>query len=125
MGIADSWTFSAHVVLGLMSDRRTSLPMLVPGFLCLCTAIVFGPVCLVFFCHVAYMADFQRYAVLLHRIQAPERTSLPTPTTPRPAPATPNTANVVTLPNTASNAESETPRQSFMHFLANHPSLKG
>lgn len=46
MGIADSWIFSAHVVVGVMSDNRTSLPMLVPGFLCLCTAIVFGPVSL-------------------------------------------------------------------------------
>lgn len=44
MGITDSWIFSAHVVVGIMSDNRTSLPMLVPGFLCLCSAIVFGPV---------------------------------------------------------------------------------
>jgi hypothetical protein len=44
MGTADSWIFSAHVVVGIMSENKTSLPMLVPGFLCLCTAIVFGPV---------------------------------------------------------------------------------
>ena len=44
MGVMDSWIFSAHVVVGIMSDNRTSLPLLVPGFLCLCSAIVFGPV---------------------------------------------------------------------------------
>ena len=44
MAISDSWIFSAHVVVGIMSDNRTSLPMLVPGFLSLCTAVVFGPV---------------------------------------------------------------------------------
>ncbi|KAK4685270.1 transmembrane E3 ubiquitin-protein ligase, partial [Tremellales sp. Uapishka_1] len=71
MGTADSWIFSAHVVVGIMSENKTSLPMLVPGFLCLCTAIVFGP----------------RYAVLLHRIQAPERIVSPAPVIPRPAPA--------------------------------------
>ncbi|WVW81137.1 hypothetical protein I302_103128 [Kwoniella bestiolae CBS 10118] len=59
MSITDSWVFSAHVVVGIMSDNKASLPMLVPGFMCLCTAVVFGP----------------RYAVLLHRIQAPERGS--------------------------------------------------
>lgn len=48
MGISDSWIFSAHVVVGIMSDNRTSLPMLVPGFLCLCTAVIFGPVSLGF-----------------------------------------------------------------------------
>ncbi|WVQ85781.1 hypothetical protein IAT38_007948 [Cryptococcus sp. DSM 104549] len=63
MSVSDSWVFSAHVVLGIMSDNRASLPMLVPGFLCLCTAVVFGP----------------RYAVLLHRMQAPERASAPAP----------------------------------------------
>ncbi|WWC72337.1 uncharacterized protein I206_106299 [Kwoniella pini CBS 10737] len=63
MSITDSWVFSAHVVVGIMSDNKASLPMLVPGFLCLCTAVVFGP----------------RYAVLLHRIQAPERSAAPTP----------------------------------------------
>ncbi|KAK8850346.1 hypothetical protein IAR55_004264 [Kwoniella newhampshirensis] len=64
MSISDSWIFSAHVVVGIWSDNKASLPMLVPGFLCLCTAVVFGP----------------RYAVLLHRIQAPERLSAPAPT---------------------------------------------
>ena len=44
MGLSDSWIFSLHVVQGIMSDNKTSLPMLVPGFMCLCTAIVFGPV---------------------------------------------------------------------------------
>ena len=27
-----------------MSDDKTSLPMLLPGFVCLCTAVIFGPV---------------------------------------------------------------------------------
>ena len=44
MGISDSWVFSAHVVLGIVSDNQSSLPLLVPGFLCLCTAIIFAPV---------------------------------------------------------------------------------
>jgi hypothetical protein len=44
MFIADSWIFSAHAVIGIMSDNRTSMPMLVPAFLFLCSAVVFGPV---------------------------------------------------------------------------------
>jgi hypothetical protein len=36
--------FLQHVVIGIMSDDKTSLPMLLPGFVCLCTAIIFGPV---------------------------------------------------------------------------------
>lgn len=44
IALSDSWIFSAHLVIGVMSDNRTSLPMLVPGFAALCTAIVFGPV---------------------------------------------------------------------------------
>ncbi|WWC92049.1 uncharacterized protein L201_007003 [Kwoniella dendrophila CBS 6074] len=76
MSITDSWIFSAHVVVGIMSDNKASLPMLVPGFMCLCTAVVFGP----------------RYAVLLHRIQAPERGSSTPPTLIRPNATTPTTA---------------------------------
>lgn len=44
MSIADSWIFSAHAVIGMMSENKTSLPMLVPSFLYLCSAVVFGPV---------------------------------------------------------------------------------
>lgn len=44
IALSDSWIFSAHLVFGVLSDNRTSLPMLVPGFAALCTAIVFGPV---------------------------------------------------------------------------------
>ncbi|WRT70497.1 uncharacterized protein IL334_007495 [Kwoniella shivajii] len=76
MSITDSWVFSAHVVVGIMSDNKSSLPMLVPGFMCLCTAVVFGP----------------RYAVLLHRIQAPERSS-PAPIPPRITPTVPAAQN--------------------------------
>ncbi|CAK9785846.1 hypothetical protein CC85DRAFT_287654 [Cutaneotrichosporon oleaginosum] len=57
IALSDSWICGAHLLTGVLSDNRTSLPMLVTGFAALCTAIVFGP----------------RYAVLLHRIQAPER----------------------------------------------------
>ncbi|WVQ95739.1 hypothetical protein IAU59_002838 [Kwoniella sp. CBS 9459] len=59
MSITDSWVFSAHIVVAIMSDNRASLSMLIPAFLCFATAVVFGP----------------RYAVLLHRIQLPERGS--------------------------------------------------
>jgi hypothetical protein len=44
MGMADSWLFSAHVIIGIMSDNKTSLPLLVTAFLCLMTAVVFAPV---------------------------------------------------------------------------------
>lgn len=44
MGVSDSWIFSAHVVMGLLSDNKTSIALLVPGFLGLCSAVVFGPV---------------------------------------------------------------------------------
>jgi hypothetical protein len=48
MGVSDSWIFSAHVVMGILSDNKTSIALLVPGFLGLCSAVVFGPVS--FFC---------------------------------------------------------------------------
>lgn len=44
MGISDTWIFSAHLAIGIYSDNKTSLPLLVPAFLIFCTAIVFGPV---------------------------------------------------------------------------------
>ena len=44
MGITDSWIFSAHVVMGILSDSKLSIGLLVPGFLGLCSAVVFGPV---------------------------------------------------------------------------------
>lgn len=57
ISMSESAIFSGHLVLGLLADNKTSLPLLIPCFLALCTAVVFGP----------------RYAVMLHRIQAPER----------------------------------------------------
>lgn len=33
-----------HAVVAIMSDNVTTLPLLLPSFLCLCTALVFGPV---------------------------------------------------------------------------------
>lgn len=47
MGVTDSWIFSAHVVMGILSDSKSSITLLVPGFLGLCSAVVFGPVSLV------------------------------------------------------------------------------
>lgn len=44
MGVTDSWIFSAHVVMGILSESKSSITLLVPGFLGLCNAIVFGPV---------------------------------------------------------------------------------
>lgn len=41
---SDSAIFSGHIILGLFADNKTSLPLLIPGFMALCTAIVFGPV---------------------------------------------------------------------------------
>jgi hypothetical protein len=63
MGTADSWIFSAHVVVGIMSDNKTSLPMLVPGFLCLCTAIVFAPVSLIIWLWLTSSATLFCYTV--------------------------------------------------------------
>ena len=107
MGITDSWIFSAHVVMGILSDSKLSIGLLVPGFLGLCSAVVFGPVSRPF--HPSLPAPrlvllpirhlnprvsllvcqntvcgrmlilCKRYAVLLHRIQAPERVSSPPP----------------------------------------------
>jgi hypothetical protein len=42
--IMDSWLFSAHLVFGMMSDNKAGLPLLVPAFLSLLSAVVFGPV---------------------------------------------------------------------------------
>ncbi|WVQ74741.1 hypothetical protein IAR50_004346 [Cryptococcus sp. DSM 104548] len=74
MSVADSYVFSIHVVLGILGEGggRGSPGVFVPGFLGLCVAVIFGP----------------RYAVLLHRIQAPEGASSPPPrpTVPSPAP---------------------------------------
>jgi hypothetical protein len=44
MGVADSWIFSAHVIMGIMAENKGGITMLVPGFLSLCCAVVFGPV---------------------------------------------------------------------------------
>ncbi|KAL1409803.1 hypothetical protein Q8F55_003800 [Vanrija albida] len=71
--LSDAWMFSAHAAIGLVSDNKASLPMLVPGFFGFCTVFVFGV----------------RYAVLLNRIQAPERTYTPV-TAPVPAAAATN-----------------------------------
>ena len=101
MGVADSWIFSAHVVVGMLSDNKTSLPMLVPGFLCLCTAVVFGPVSTHRICSALIS---QRYAVLLHRIQAPERVTPPPPS--RAMPVTP------ALPPNANSADAAPPLES-------------
>lgn len=46
MGVTDSWIFSAHVVMGILSESKSSITLLVPGFLGLCSAVVFGPVSL-------------------------------------------------------------------------------
>ncbi|EJT53239.1 RING finger ubiquitin ligase [Trichosporon asahii var. asahii CBS 2479] len=39
----DTWIFSAHLAIGIYSDNKTSLPLLVLAFLIFCTAFVFGP----------------------------------------------------------------------------------
>lgn len=44
IGVSDAWIFSAHLAVGIMSNNKTSLPLIVPGFFALCTAIVFAPV---------------------------------------------------------------------------------
>ncbi|WWC65490.1 uncharacterized protein I303_108108 [Kwoniella dejecticola CBS 10117] len=115
MSITDSWIFSAHVVVGIMSDNKASLPMLVPGFMCLCTAVVFGP----------------RYAVLLHRIQAPERVSAPTPTITRNTNNQPAVGPATNAGNAGASsgvevAEDGTVRRisfldSLKHFFSEHP----
>lgn len=42
--LSDAWMFSAHAAIGLVSDNKASLPMLVPGFFGFCTVFVFGVV---------------------------------------------------------------------------------
>ncbi|ORY35895.1 hypothetical protein BCR39DRAFT_512893 [Naematelia encephala] len=111
MGISDSWIFSAHVVVGIMSDNRASMAMLVPGFLCLCSAIVFGP----------------RYAVLLHRIQAPESVIPPRPTpSPSPAPAStePGTLPLPAAAVQPTPAPSEPISTRARNLFADHPGIR-
>ncbi|WWC98821.1 hypothetical protein V866_005714 [Kwoniella sp. B9012] len=114
MSITDSWVFSAHVVVGIMSDNKASLPMLVPGFLCLCTAVVFGP----------------RYAVLLHRIQAPERGSTtPATITTTNQPTTGNaTGDGATLSGVTVDGNGTARRISFISsikaFFTEHPLMR-
>jgi hypothetical protein len=80
----DSFIFSSHVAVGTVSDNKTSLPLLVPGFLSLCTAVIFGPVST----GNVHDAHVQRYAVLLFRVQAPERSVVTVrPVTPVAVPA--------------------------------------
>ncbi|WVF68112.1 hypothetical protein IAT40_002875 [Kwoniella sp. CBS 6097] len=86
MSITDSWVFSAHIVVAIMSDNRASLSMIIPAFLCFATAVVFGP----------------RYAVLLHRIQLPE--SGATPSTPAIGQANANANNAAGQPEVAGDA---------------------
>ncbi|ODN80188.1 hypothetical protein L198_07845 [Cryptococcus wingfieldii CBS 7118] len=95
MSIADSYVFSIHVVLGILGEGGGGgVGMFVPGFLGLCGAVIFGP----------------RYAVLLHRIQAPEVDSRPPPPpappsiaqAPLPAPAD-NTAPINQAPTNQVN----------------------
>jgi hypothetical protein len=82
-----------------MSDNITTLPLLLPSFLCLCTALVFGPV------STQTLTDYtafhtlnvgsQRFGVMLHRVQ-----SLETPVAPiRP------TQNSSTSPNAPANSD--------------------
>nr|ODN88861.1 hypothetical protein L204_06299 [Cryptococcus depauperatus CBS 7855] len=64
MSISDSYVFSLNVVLGIVqgsssAGQERGLGFFVVGFLAFCGAVVFGP----------------RYVILLHRIQAPERSS--------------------------------------------------
>jgi hypothetical protein len=44
IGVSDVWLFSLHLGVGVMSNNKTSLPIIVPGFCVLCTSIVFAPV---------------------------------------------------------------------------------
>ena len=44
LGVADSWIFSAQLMLGLMAENHASLPLLVPSFFSLVSAVVFAPV---------------------------------------------------------------------------------
>jgi hypothetical protein len=43
-GVSDSWIFSAHVVMGLLSDNKASIALLVPGFFGFCSAVIFASV---------------------------------------------------------------------------------
>ncbi|RXK41711.1 hypothetical protein M231_00946 [Tremella mesenterica] len=89
MAILDSWIFSSHVIVGIVTDNRASIPLLLPGFLALCSAVLFAP----------------RYCVLLHRIQAPEREPSPPP---RPPTATrPSESATQTVQNASESTQME------------------
>ena len=92
MAILDSWVFSSHVIVGIMTDTKASLPLIVPGFLCLCSAVLFGPVSMTK-PHHTHKSNAQRYAVIIHRIQAPESLpARPATTAPAAVQATPSTS---------------------------------
>jgi hypothetical protein len=66
-----------------MSHDKTSLPFLLPAFLCMCSAIIFMPVSLG---QVRPKSNFQRYCGLLLRIRTSEQASAPLPPRPSPSP---------------------------------------
>jgi hypothetical protein len=73
-------------------------------------------------------AYLQRYAVLLHRIQAPERSSPPSPP-PRPAATRVQAGDDAEAPLIGESAEVEPPRPSILQRIKDlfndHPGLRG
>ncbi|QRV90192.1 DSC E3 ubiquitin ligase complex subunit 1 [Ceratobasidium sp. AG-Ba] len=83
--IADAYSFVGHVTVGIVSESRSSLSIIAPGFLAATLFLVFEV----------------RFSMLIHQIQGPEDAVMRTPA----APATPNT----TTPEVASDQASTAP----------------
>ncbi|KEP50684.1 putative RING finger protein [Rhizoctonia solani 123E] len=78
--IADAYSFVGHVTVGIVSESRSSLSIIVPGFLAATLFLVFEV----------------RFSMIIHQIQGPEDAVMRAPITP--APITPPTTDEVETP---------------------------
>ncbi|CAE6460819.1 unnamed protein product [Rhizoctonia solani] len=82
--IADAYSFVGHVTVGIVSESRSSLSIIAPGFLAATLFLVFEV----------------RFSMLIHQIQGPEDAVMRTPITPAPtAPPTTDEAEAPLLTN--------------------------
>ncbi|CAE7233909.1 unnamed protein product [Rhizoctonia solani] len=82
--IADAYSFVGHVTVGIVSESRSSLSIIAPGFLAATLFLVFEV----------------RFSMLIHQIQGPEDAVMRAPITPAPtAPPTTDEAQTPLLTN--------------------------
>ncbi|CUA71903.1 DSC E3 ubiquitin ligase complex subunit 1 [Rhizoctonia solani] len=82
--IADAYSFVGHVTVGIVSESRSSLSIIAPGFLAATLFLVFEV----------------RFSMLIHQIQGPEDAVMRAPVTPAPtAPPTTDEAETPLLSN--------------------------